>query len=671
MELELIGMPKAKITQLNSKGIFTIEDLIKFFPRKYYDFRFPKNIRCLKDGEYQAVVGNVESIKDTNGNIFVRILDTEGSHMNINFFKRPYIKKMIKVGACYIFCGKIKVNKNYYNAKSMDNPISFSEDIESCKKIQPVYSKIKNMSEDYLLKSINSALALVDKQDYIEPKLLNKFGLVTYANALRGIHQPSSIEQICSAKERFLFDDLFFYNMRLVDQTTHFTKKSSYKMICYDKSKELMDKLPFELTDGQRSALRHMCTHMKDGKRLNALVQGDVGSGKTLVACFLMVVSANNGYQSALLAPTEILAKQHYLEIKGKVEPLGFKVAYLSAVIKSKKERRKILDGLKNGEYDMVVGTHSILSDDVEFKKLALTIVDEEHRFGVVQRNNLSNKAQKGVHTITMSATPVPRSLAMGMYGDDTEIVTINSMPKGRKPVKTLHIKDENVAYEKLYEEVKKGHQCYVVCPLTEDSESGSMAGIESVETTYKNLCRYFVGKNVKVGMAVGGKKMGDKERSDILSKFTSGEIDILVATTIIEVGVNVTNSTVILIKNAERFGLAQLHQLRGRVGRGKYDGYCLLLSDCDGLENAKKKIEVMCSTNNGFVIAQKDLEIRGAGEFLGTQQSGTSKYVMLMMSNMDLHMKIKKEVEEIFKDTSRYIKYKYLLSEELDYLLE
>lgn len=670
MNLELIGIPKAKINQLNSKGIYSIEDLIKFFPHKYYDFRNPKKIKYLKDGEYQSVVAKVESIKETNGSIFIRVVDTEGSHMNINFFKRSYIKKMIKVGVYYIFCGKVKINKNYYNAKSMDNPLTFSDNIESCKKIQPVYSKIKNMSEEYLLKSVNSALALIDKADYVEPRLLNKFGLITYANALRGIHQPTNIEQINLSKERFLFDDLFFYNMRLMSQTTTSSKTSSYKMTRYNKSKELMDNLPFELTDGQRLALRHMCKSMKNGDRLNALVQGDVGSGKTLVACLLMVVSSNNGYQSALLAPTEILARQHYMEIKEKVEPLGFKVAYLSAGIKSKKERKKLLADLKDGSYDMIVGTHSILSSDVEFKNLAITIVDEEHRFGVIQRNCLKEKAQEGVHTITMSATPVPRSLAMAMYGDDMDVVTINSMPKGRKPVRTIHIKDEHIAYEKIYEQVQKGHQCYVVCPLTEDSYEGSMAGIESVETTYRNLCRYFKDKNINIAMVIGGKKMTNKEREDVLSEFTNGKIDILIATTIIEVGVNVPNSTVILIKNAERFGLAQLHQLRGRVGRGNFEGHCLLLSDCDKLGNAKKKIEVMCNTNNGFIIAEKDLEIRGAGEFLGTQQSGTSKYVMLMMANMDLHMKIKKEVEDIFEDMSRYSRYKYMLSEEFDYLV-
>jgi RecG-like helicase len=675
MDLGIIGINKGKVTQFKNKGIHTIEDLIKFFPRKYYDFRNPVAFKNIKDGEFQSVVGKVIEIKSINkGNIvMVKIEDDSNWNMNVTYFKQPHMAKIIKKGLTYIFCGKAKLEKfkkdgKEYTSRKMDTPIEYSLNVEKCKRIHPIYSKIENMSPDFLFKSINSALAVADKTDYIEPELLRKFNILTYTSALRNIHQPTTQDDIVKAQKRFLFDDLFFYNMHLVSESAGMVTKSPFVIDKFVKAKEFMDSLPYDLTQGQRVALRTMCSVMKRGDRLNALVQGDVGCGKTTVALLLMVVGAESGYQSALMAPTNVLAEQHYKEAKKLLEPLGFKVGVLSGE-QTAKERRAVIAGLKSGEIHTVVGTHSLISKDVEFKNLAITIVDEEHRFGVAQRETLKNKAENGVHTVTMSATPIPRSLALSIHGDNVEVITIDTLPTGRQPVETIHSDDENKSYDMMYEEIQKGRQCYVVCPLIEDSEDGVMEGVDSVTDTYEKLQKYFKGKNIRVGMAVGGKKMTNAERTETLSKFSKGEYDILVATTIIEVGVNVPNSTVILIKNADRFGLAQLHQLRGRVGRGSHKSYCLLVADVK-TENAKKKINAMCETTNGFIIAQKDLEIRGAGNFIGTQQSGDNKYVMLMLANQDFYMKIKDEVRAIFKSPARFNKYKYMLEEQYNYLL-
>lgn len=665
----MIGMNKGKIKQFNKKGIHTLEDLVKFLPRKYYDFRFPSPFKEVRDGEYQSVVGKVIEVKKLKNGVSVKIEDEQKSRLTISYFNQDYMIKMIKVGLTYIFCGKVDIKKEFYNMKQMVNPVDYSLTIKKCMRIQPIYSKIQGMSEDFLFKSMNSALTLVDKMDYIEPELLMKFHINTYAEALRYIHQPFSPEEIKNAEKRILFDDLFFYNMHLVAESEGVPKISPFIMSNFDKSKEFMDNLPFELTEGQRLALRQMSIKMKKGERLNSLVQGDVGCGKTIVAMLLMVIGANNGYQSALMAPTNILAKQHYAEIKERVEPLGFKVGLLSGEQKAK-ERSAVLKQLENGEIQMVVGTHSIISKDVKFKNLAIAIVDEEHRFGVAQRETLKNKAENGIHVVTMSATPIPRSLALSIHGDDIDVITINTLPKGRQPIETIHTSDEKKAYDRMYEEIKGGRQCFVVCPLVEDIEGGVMDGVDSVEGTYEKLQSYFKDKNVKIGTVVGGTKMSDAIRTDTLSKFTNKEIDILIATTVIEVGVNVPNATIMLVKNADRFGLAQLHQLRGRVGRGNYKSYCILLADTTNSINAERKIEAMCSTTNGFVIAEKDLEIRGAGNFIGTQQSGSNKYVMLMMANQKFHLQIKQEVKNIFNNEVRYNRYKYMLEEKYNYLL-
>lgn len=653
MRLDALGIPKNKIEQFNSKGIYTIEDLAYYFPRKYYDFRKIISIRDIQDGEVVAVVGKIVEIKSQKKKyVRAKVLDGSGRYLYVTWFHQPYIARQLKVGEQYIFCGKVQVDPQY-NSRQMI-PMFFSQDIGKYKKIVPVYSKIRGMSDEYLHQSIQSALVLFGNQEKLEQKVLNDFELMKLHKALRAIHHPVDEMELRKAQERFVFDELFEYAMQIHEIENH-NKKSPFVMTKFEEVGHLLKTLPFELTDGQRQTLRSISVKMKAGYRVNALVQGDVGCGKSIVAFLLMFVAAENGYQSAMMAPTHVLAKQHYEELTKLIKETPYRVAFVSGEMR-KTERKRILKDIQDGSIHMIVGTHAVLQDDVVIPRLALTIVDEEHRFGVIQRNRLREKAKAGVHHINMSATPIPRSLALAMWEESVDVYTIKTLPKGRKPVKTILLNDERRCYNGILQQVQQGHQCYVVCPLIEDSDSEAMQDVDSVEKTYEKISRYFEKHpEVKVEMITG--KMKPEEVNAAIERFARNETNVLISTTIIEVGVNVPNATMIVIKNAERFGLAQLHQLRGRVGRGNDLSYCVLLSD--QIDNPKLK--VMVETTDGFKIAEKDLGLRGAGDFIGTKQTGQNKYVMLILANMDLYKKIKEEVQAIYRDPKRLSHYRYL----------
>lgn len=655
MKLDALGIAKQKLNQFESKGITSVEELSRYFPRKYYDFRKVTPIRDLKDGDVVAVVGKVVETKLIDKKIVkAKVSDGSGRFLYITWFHQPYVYKWLTVGATYIFCGKVQVEAEY-NSKHMTNPMYFSQEIEKYQKMIPVYSKIQGMADDYLLNAIQSALTMMSHREPLEPSLLSTFGLMKSSKALKAIHQPQDEAELEKAKERFVFEDLFEYAMQMYQHESASVSISPFVMTKFTEVAEFMKKLPFELTDGQREALRSISMKAKSGQRVNALVQGDVGCGKTIVAILLMLVAAENGYQSALMAPTNVLAKQHYEDLAEKLKGTRFKVAFLSGETKAR-EKKEILKGLKSGDIHMIVGTHAIISKDVVIPNLAVTIVDEEHRFGVIQRNRLREKGRHGVHHISMSATPIPRTLALAMWGDQIDAYTIKTLPKGRKPVKTVLLTDELRCFNGIHQQIQKGHQAYVVCPLIEDSESEAMADVDSVEKTYEKMTKHFA-KNPEVKISMISGKMKPDEIAEQIQRFARNETNVLISTTIIEVGVNVPNATMIVIKNAERFGLAQLHQLRGRVGRGNFESYCVLLSDRED----NPKLQAMVETTDGFKIAERDLELRGTGDFIGTKQSGENKYVMLMMANMDLYLRIKEEVRKIYQDPKRLSHYHYL----------
>lgn len=650
-DLNLLEIQKSKIKQFNSKGIYSLEDLINFIPRKYYDFTKNTLVKDMEDSNYYAIIGKVIEVKPGDKVIIVKIVDNMSWKMNICFFGMPFIKNKIKIGQQYVFCGRVST-KGFI--KSMSNPVIFTQNIREGLRIVPVYSKINGMSVDYLIKTLSKAITIYNKNDYLERDLVKKYNLISTAQKINYLHSPNNLNEVDLALKRIEFDELFKFNMQLFAKENNSSKDSKFLMTKFDESAKLMKLLPFSLTEGQRLALRQMSLKMKSGKRLNALVQADVGAGKTIVAIFLMLIACNNGFQSALMCPTTVLAEQHFNEVKERLAEFGYNIVYLTGNTK-KREKTKIQKGLKDGSINMVIGTHAVISKDIEFKNLALIVVDEEHRFGVEQREALALKAENGVHSISMSATPIPRSLALTMYGDSIDVINIKSLPNGRKPVNTRHIKDDKDAYKLMESEIKKGKQCYIVCPFIEENEK--FDDVESVESTFKDVKKYFSNK-AKVGMINGSLSKEDIEEE--ILKFKNKEYDILVSTTIIEVGVNVPNATVILIKNSERFGLAQLHQLRGRVGRGSDQGYCLLQSECK-TNFAYEKIKVMCETTDGFKISQKDLELRGTGSFVGTSQSGYNKYVELMIANPIMNNSIREDIKAIYESSGRLNHYKFL----------
>lgn len=447
-------------------------------------------------------------------------------------------------------------------------------------------------------------------------------------------------EVVKKAKYRLNIDDLLYFALQLEEKKRNLPAGSVYGIHSLAITTKIIKNLPFQLTKDQKSAYEELVNRIRSGKRLNALIQGDVGCGKTILAFLLMFVMADNGFQSVLLAPTQVLASQHYNELKEMAAQYNIDVVYIANGLK-KKEREAILKSIEDGSALMIVGTHSVLSKEVKFHDLGLSITDEEHRFGVLQREEITTKAKAGMHTVTMSATPIPRSLSDVLLST-TEVFNIQSMPNGRKPIQTAICASQNTIFQFIKKEIEKGHQAYVVCPLIEDKQ-GVMEGILSVEQTYTEYANIF-GKNA---VAVLNGKMNEDETEKVIRSFKNGEIKILVSTTVVEVGVNVSNATVIVINNAERFGLASLHQLRGRVGRGNSQGYCILNS----VHKNNKRLLALCKYKNGFQIAESDYALRGSGNILGTEQSGSNYYVELSMKYPDLFSELQKYAKK-YMDT-------------------
>lgn len=656
MDLEVLDITKAKKKQFAQKGIKTVEDLLRFLPRDYNDFRNPKLVKDLEVDKMESFIIRVNKVDIYPKMVRISGVDSIGWKMTVVFFHSQYVTKLIQTGHEYIFCGKITVPEGY-KFKQCINPM-FSEEISKYKKIVPVYSKIQGMSDDYLLQKINKALATSTTKEYLTTDIISKFNLMRNFEMERAIHQPKTLEEIEQAKNRLAFDELFQFSLLTSNEYKEEDTSCKYKFTDGKYIEEFKKLLPYELTQGensQQSVTDEILKKMSEGIRTNSLIQGDVSCGKTNVAIILMLAMVGSGYQAALMAPTTVLAFQHYNEISEMLGKIGIKCAFLGGKMPAK-VKRKTLEEIKSGEAKVVIGTHAVISKNVEFKNLAIAIVDEEHRFGVVQRRLLEKKARDGIHSITMSATPIPRSLALTIYGSFVDVYTIKKMPGGRKPIITKGERDTKKAYEFMYDEIKKGHQCYVICPLIEESESEKMASVQSTEEELAELKEYFK-KYPEVRICEINGKMKQEEIDDMILRFKNHEFDIIVSTTIIEVGVNVPNATVILIRNAERFGLAQLHQLRGRVGRGSDQAYCILQTPFDS-----ERVHIMESTTDGFVIATEDLKLRGMGDFIGTRQTGDNKAVMLMLSEPDLYEEIKEITNNIVKDDKLLAHYQPLI---------
>lgn len=634
---------------LKKRKMETVEDVCQLFPSKYYDFSFinPLNTGRL-DKNYAFVCKLVSyELKKQSSLYIVRCTLQDIYTQNelcVSWFGTTemynVLKKDYRPGDTCFIGGKLKAS-NKKNLFFMSNPIIFKKyDGESNCHIYTAYEKIRGISESNFERIINECLEHATIPDKVPRELLHKYNLMSKDEAIREMHKPSSVEGVKKAKYRLNMDDLLYFALQLEEKNRNLPAGSAYGIHSLAITTKIIENLPFQLTKDQKSAYEELVNRIRSGKRLNALIQGDVGCGKTILAFLLMFVMADNGFQSVLLAPTQVLASQHYNELKEMAAPYDIDVVYIANGLK-KKEREAILKSIEDGSALMIVGTHSVLSKEVKFHDLGLSITDEEHRFGVLQREEITTKAKAGMHTVTMSATPIPRSLSDVLLST-TEVFNIQSMPNGRKSIQTAICASQNTIFQFIKKEIEKGHQAYVVCPLIEDKQ-GVMEGILSVEQTYTEYANVF-GKNA---VAVLNGKMKEDETEKVIRSFKNGEIKILVSTTVVEVGVNVSNATVIVINNAERFGLASLHQLRGRVGRGNSQGYCILNS----VHKNNKRLLALCKYKNGFQIAEADYALRGCGNILGTEQSGSNYYVELSMRYPDLFSELQKYAKK-YMDT-------------------
>ena len=634
---------------LKKRKMETVEDVCQLFPSKYYDFSFINPLNTSRLDKNYAFVCKLVSyeLKKQSSIYIVRCTLHDIYTQNelcVSWFGTTEMYNVLKKDyhpgdTCFIG-GKLKAS-NKKNLFFMSNPIIFKKyDGESDCHIYTAYEKIRGISESNFERIINDCLEHATIPDKVPRDVVHKYNLMSKDEAIREMHKPSSVEGVKKAKYRLNIDDLLYFALQLEEKKRNLPAGSVYGIHSLAITTKIIKNLPFQLTKDQKSAYEELVNRIRSGKRLNALIQGDVGCGKTILAFLLMFVMADNGFQSVLLAPTQVLASQHYNELKEMAAQYNIDVVYIANGLK-KKEREAILKSIEDGSALMIVGTHSVLSKEVKFHDLGLSITDEEHRFGVLQREEITTKAKAGMHTVTMSATPIPRSLSDVLLST-TEVFNIQSMPNGRKPIQTAICASQNTIFQFIKKEIEKGHQAYVVCPLIEDKQ-GVMEGILSVEQTYTEYTNIF-GKNA---VAVLNGKMNEDETEKVIRSFKNGEIKILVSTTVVEVGVNVSNATVIVINNAERFGLASLHQLRGRVGRGNSQGYCILNS----VHKNNKRLLALCKYKNGFQIAESDYALRGSGNILGTEQSGSNYYVELSMKYPDLFSELQKYAKK-YMDT-------------------
>ena len=636
------GIGPKKAEKLNKLGIYTIKDLLYYFPRQFEDRSIIKKIAQLEDEEkvtVKALITNIESYIPKKGMTITRIdVKDDTGFAKLTFFNREYIKNTFRVGDSILAFGKVKKNGRFVELNSCELEY-LSASPKNIGKLVPVYPLSYGVTNKDIMNTVRMVFESKDIKipEYMPEYILKKYRLCGIEYAIKNIHFPKDKESLKIALYRLIFEELLVLQLGLF---MYKGGSSDEKGILFKRNQrldEVLKSLPFSLTRAQNRALNEIIDDMCSEKVMNRLVQGDVGSGKTVVALLALAECVFNGYQGALMAPTEILAQQHYESFTETFEDIGINVELLTGSV-TKKQKEGILQRAKDGEIDILIGTHALIEDNVEFKNIGLVITDEQHRFGVRQRGKLSSKGESP-DILVMTATPIPRTLALILYGD-LDISIIDELPPGRQPIETIAVekKKRGKVYNSLVRrEVDKGRQVYIVCPLVEESET---LDITSATETAEEIKRDFF-PDLRVGLLHG--KMKPSEKDTIMTAFKNHELDILVSTTVIEVGVNVPNSTLMIIENAERFGLAQLHQLRGRVGRGKHQSYCVLIYGSNS-EVCRKRMNIMEETNDGFKISEKDLEIRGPGEFFGTMQHGVPE---LKVANLFKHMKILKTVQQ------------------------
>lgn len=626
-ELQYIkGVGERRAELLKKLGVSDLDALFSYFPRSYEDWSHPLTVAeapfdrpcCIRA---RVVTPIKEQFIRRNMTIYKFVAeDRDGASLFISVFNNRFIGNTVKQGGEYLFFGKADGN---LVEKSMTSPVIRAVGYE---KIRPIYRTTDGITSAAIEKIIGQALVGQSFPEYLPNSLIQKNGLISLTDAMHRIHFPENESQIAAARKRLAFDELLVLQTALLYTKGHH-RESAAKPLARDLTENFAASLPYTLTDAQKRVIAECIRDMKSGIAMNRLVEGDVGSGKTAVAAALIDTVVQNGGQAAMMAPTEILAEQHYKTLQQLLSPRGIRVAQLIGGM-TKKQKDEVKQKIAAGECDLLIGTHAILEDDVRFSDLNLVVTDEQHRFGVAQRTKLTEKGN-GVHTLVMSATPIPRTLSLIIYGD-LDLSILDQLPNGRKPIKTYCVDDSY--RERIFAFLRKtmdaGRQCYIVCPAIEESD----ADLAAATAYYDKVCSEDFA-SYQVGLLHG--KMKQKEKDAVMSYFASGKIQLLIATTVIEVGIDVPNATVMLIENAERFGLSQLHQLRGRIGRGSEQSTCILIA---GGKEPTERLKVMTETSDGFRIADEDLKLRGPGDFIGSRQHGLpSLKIADLATDMDL----------------------------------
>lgn len=638
----LKGVGEKRAELLRKKGIDTVGALLRFYPRAYLDWQNITPISECHEGENVCVRAEITSpVKTANirrGMTLYKFSAADDSGViEVTLFNRKYLAENLREGRSYLFYGKLGYG---ITLRQMSSPEIMPAEYMG---IEPVYAATEGLSSKTIEKIMKNALVYTDSmQDAIPDGIRKKNGLCDFKTALKSIHFPLERQALESAKRRLVFEELFVLQTGLL-----FLKRRRRALAGCTVKENLLDEfkktLSFKLTGAQERVINECLTDMMSPRPMNRLIQGDVGSGKTAVAAALMYISAGNGFQSALMAPTELLAEQHFKTLCKITENSGIKCALLTGSL-TKKQKDEVKAGLKSGEIKVAVGTHALLTDDVEFESLGLVVTDEQHRFGVGQRGRLSSKGNNP-HTLVMSATPIPRTLGLIIYGD-LDISIIDEYPAGRQKIATYCVDSSYNA--RVYNYIKKfiaeGRQAYIVCPLVDENEA---LGIKSASEYYEELSENQF-KDYTVGLLHG--KMKPKDKESVMRRFAAGEIQLLISTTVIEVGIDVPNAALMVIENAERFGLSQLHQLRGRIGRGEYSSACILISDVKS-GDTKRRLDVIKNNTDGFKIADEDLKLRGPGDFLGSRQHGLPdmKIADIFADRETLHS-AGKEAEELLR---------------------
>lgn len=622
--LKGIGVKTEKL--FYKAGIEKVNDLLRYYPRYYDVFEEPVLIRDLECDRTQAIKGTVVrevSVKRVRNLQVVTgyLRDERGDAIKATWFNSPYLKGKLTIGSTFIFRGFVKEN---YSNFSIEQPKIFGIAEYNKKKgeMQPVYPLVSGLTNNMVQKAVKQAIKLVETEEFLPEKIRNKYGLEGLQQAIEHIHYPTDKNQLYSARKRLIFDEffMFIYNIRnLKDKNTEIHNRHILEEP--KEVKTLINNLPYELTNAQNRTWEEIKRDISSTKVMNRLIQGDVGSGKTIIAFFALITAALNNGQGAMMAPTEVLARQHYDNLIELIKEHNINVNPVVLVgSMTAKEKREAYKVIESGDADIIIGTHALIQEKVNYNNLTMVVTDEQHRFGVRQREAISEKGEHP-HIMVMSATPIPRTLAIIMYGD-LDISVIDELPANRLPIANCVVGTDYRpnAYDFMTKQIAKGRQVYVICPTVEYSEA--VEGENVIE--YAEKLKRIMPVSVNIEFLHG--RMKPAEKNEIMDRFANNQIQILVSTTVVEVGVNVPNATVMMVENAERFGLAQLHQLRGRVGRGKYQSYCIFING-SGKKEALERLNILCKSNDGFLIANEDLKLRGPGDFFGVRQSGDFEF--------------------------------------------